>query len=100
MSSMMEYQSVKAGISYISGKMDIYFEDDPSFVRSEAVLVDLDRNSVGLIFENSYHHIGAMPKNMMTGNSMDLTRARLRGLGAGGRALQMHAPVKLVGQGA
>lgn len=97
---MPENQNVKAGVAWISGKMDIYFEEDPSFVRSEAVLVDLGLNSVGLIFENSYHHIGDLPKNMMSDNAAALSNARLRGHGAGGRSIQLHAPVKLVGRNA
>lgn len=91
-----ENQQVKAGIELSSGLLHVDFVDDPSFIRSETVLVDLMHRSIGIIFQNAYHHIGDLPKNVIGKDIEKLTRARLKGHGAGGRELQLHAPVKFV----
>ncbi len=57
-----ENQKVKAGIAMDSAGLHIEFQDDPSYIRSETVLVDLMQRSIGLIFESGYHHIGDLPK--------------------------------------
>lgn len=96
MSIISENQNVKAGIQCDSAGMNIHFEEDPSFIRSETVLVDLIANSVGLIFQNSYHHIGDLPKNVMGKQVEALAQARLLGHGAGGQEIALHAPIKFV----
>lgn len=97
---ILENQKVKAGISYQSGALDIVFEDDPSFVRSETVLVDLMQRNIGLIFQSGYHDLGRLPQNLMSEDAASLAKARLRGHGEGGRAIELHAPVRIVGKNA
>lgn len=94
MSIIMENQSVKAGVSVAEGALSIEFTDDPSFVRSETVIVDLMQRSIGLIFQNSYHHIGELPIGF--GDKEIDINARLSGLGAGGKEIHLHAPIKIV----
>jgi len=96
MSIITENQQVKAGMRYQAGSLDIYFEEDPSYVRSESVLVDLSAGSIGVIFQNAYHHIGELPKNMMSKDAEILAKARLYGMGEGGKAIALHAPIKIV----
>ncbi len=96
MSIITENQKVKAGVHYESGGLHIRFEEDPSFIRSETVLVDLMENSIGLVFQSSYHHIGDLPKNMIGKDVEALVQARLLGHGAGGREITLHAPIKFV----
>ena len=91
-----ENQNVTAGICMDAAGLSIDFSDDPSFIRSESVLVDLMHRSIGLIFENAYHHIGDLPKNMVGSDIERMTRARLRGHGQGGRSIELHAPVRIV----
>lgn len=96
MTIISENQSVKAGVGIDAGEIMINFDDDPSFTRSETVLVDLMHRSIGIIFQSAYHHIGDLPKNMIGKDVEKLTKARLMGRGEGGREILLHAPVKIV----
>ena len=94
MSIITENQNVKAGVSVDHGALLIRFTEDPSFVRSESVIVDLMQRSIGLIFQNSYHHIGELPASF-GGQEIEIN-ARLSGQGAGGRDIHLSAPIKIV----
>ena len=96
MSIIVENQIVKAGVQMDATGLSIDFSDDPSFIRSESVLVDLMQRSIGLIFESGYHHIGDLPKNVVGKDIEKMTRALLRGQGHGGRSIELHAPVHIV----
>ncbi len=96
MSIITENQSVKAGVEMQKDIICIEFADEPSFVLSESVLVDLMQRSIGIIFQSAYHHIGDLPKNVISKDVEALTKARLRGHGEGGREITLHAPVKIV----
>jgi hypothetical protein len=93
---IVENQTVKAGVCLDKAGLSIDFKDDPSFIRSESVLVDLMQRSIGLIFENGYHHIGDLPKNVVTKDIENMTRALLRGQGHGGRSIELRAPVQII----
>lgn len=96
MSIITENQQVKAGVAMERDIICIDFADEPSYVLSESVLVDLMHRSIGIIYQSAYHHIGDLPKNMVSKEVETLTRARLRGQGQGGREITLHAPVKIV----
>lgn len=96
MSIFIEDQTVNAGICMNAGELEINFTDDPAYVRSEAVLVDLMHRSIGIIFQNSYHHIGELPGTIVGTDMMAMTDASLTGFGEGGREIRLHAPVKIV----
>ena len=91
-----ENQTVKANVCLEGAGLAIDFHEDPSFTRSESVRVDLMQRSIGLIFESAYHHIGDIPKNMIGKDIEQMTRAKLRGQGQGGRSIELHAPVHIV----
>lgn len=95
MSIISENQNVKAGICLDGAGLSIDFAEDPSYIRSETVLVDLMQRSIGLIFENAYHHIGDLPKNVIGPDIEKMTRAKLRGHGQGGRSIELHAPIRI-----
>lgn len=96
MSIISENQSVKANVALSSGCLAIDFAEDACFTRSEAVLIDLMHRSIGIIFQNGYHHIGDLPSGL-AGAAMDgVHSARLSGQGAGGREIVLHAPLKVV----
>ena len=95
MTIISENQSVKAGVCLDAAGLSIDFQEDPSYVRAETVLVDLMQRSIGLIFESAYHHIGDLPKNMVGKDIEKMTRAKLRGHGQGGRSIELHAPVRI-----
>jgi hypothetical protein len=95
MSIISKNQTAQAKILLNQGHLNIEFEEDPSFTRSEAVLIDLMQCSIGVIFENAYRHIGDLPKNVISKDIERLTRARLRGHGEGGREILLHAPVRI-----
>ena len=94
MSIIMENQSVKAGVTIAGNALSIEFTEDPSFVRSESIIVDLMQRSIGLIFQNSYHHIGDLPQGF--GDAEIDINARLSGHGAGGKEIHLNAPIKIV----
>lgn len=94
MGIISENQNVKAGVSVDHGALSISFTEDPSFIRSETVIVDLMHRSIGLIFQNGYHHIGDLPRDM--GDEKIDIKARLSGFGAGGKEIHLNAPVKIV----
>lgn len=96
MSIILENQCVKADVCLDGGLLNIEFADDPSFIRGEAVLVDLVSQTIGIIFQNAYHHIGDLPENLTGQNIEALVRARLCGHGEGGKPLSLHAPVKII----
>lgn len=98
MSITANNQDVTAGMIMDHGLIQIDFAEDPSYVRSESVLVDLMQRSIGIIFQSAYHHIGDLPKNFIGREVEALTRARLRGQGEGGREITLHAPVKIIRQ--
>lgn len=98
MSIILENQTVSAGVRFDASELSIEFQDDPSYIRSEIVLVDLMRCSIGIIFENAYHHIGEFPRDMVDLGIERMTRARLYGNGQDGRSIQLHAPVRFVGR--
>lgn len=91
-----EFQTVKADICLASGTLNIDFSEDPSYTRSETVIVDLMRRSIGIIFQHGYHHIGDLPLNLSANDMQKTTQARLCGHGEAGREIILHAPVKLV----
>ena len=57
-------QSVKADVCLSSGVLSIDFFEDPSYTRSETVIIDLMQRSIGIIFQNGYHHIGDLPASL------------------------------------
>jgi hypothetical protein len=93
---IVENQTVKAGVCVDSAGLSIDSKEDPSFIRSESVLVDLMQRSIGLIFESAYHHIGDLPKNVVSKDIEKMTRALLRGQGHGGRSIELRAPIHIV----
>jgi hypothetical protein len=95
MSIIIENQTVTAGVRISGGALSIEFTDDPSFVRSESVIVDLMQRNIGLIFQNGYHFIGDLPDGF--GDSEIDIHARLSGHGAGGKEIHLNAPIKIVG---
>ncbi len=96
MSISIENQNVKADVSIHTDCIQIEFAEDPSYVRSDSVLLDMLQCSIGVVFQNSYHHIGDLPKNMVGKDVESLVQARLLGRGEGGRAIALHAPIKFV----
>lgn len=95
---ILENQKVRAGVLMDSGALCIDFTEDPSFVRSETVLIDLMQCSIGIIFENAYHHIGDLPKNVGRADVTKMTNVRLTGHGEGGREIELRAPIKILGE--
>jgi hypothetical protein len=94
MGIIMENQTVKAGVRIADGALSIEFTDDPSFVRSESVLIDLMHRNIGIIFQNTYHHIGELPDGF--GDKEIDIHAHLSGHGAGGQEIHLRAPIKIV----
>ncbi len=89
-------QSVKADVCLSSGVLSIDFFEDPSYTRSETVIIDLMQRSIGIIFQHGYHHIGDLPVSLSANDIEKTTKARLCGHGEMGREITLHAPVKLV----
>lgn len=96
MSIIVENQNVNAGIAVQAGALVIEFSDEPAMVLGETVLIDLMQRSIGIIYQNTYHHIGDLPDGVEGKDVARLTEASLLGYGAEGRALQLHAPVRIV----
>ncbi len=96
MSIIMENQNVKAAVCFKSNGLCIDFDEDSSFVRSESVLIDLSHRSIGIIFENAYHHIGDLPNGMLASDLEGMANVRLTGSGAGGREFTLNAPIKIL----
>lgn len=96
MSIIVENQKVAAEVCLGAGCIEIDFAEDACFTRSETVLVDLMQRSIGIIFQNGYHHIGALPANIAGAAMEGMRNARLIGHGAGGREIVLHAPLKIV----
>lgn len=96
MTIIVEDQYVKADVRLDSGALQIDFAEEPVLALSETVLVDLMQRSIGVICQNTYHHIGALPPEV-TGQTVDgLTSASLLGHGALGREIRLNAPVRIV----
>jgi hypothetical protein len=96
MSIIVENQNVTAAVCLDAGCLEIDFAEDACFTRSETVLVDLMQRSIGIIFQNGYHHIGDLPAHLASTAMEGMRNARLIGHGAGGREIVLHAPVKIV----
>ncbi len=96
MTIIIENQNVKAGVQVHGGALQIDFVDEPAMVLGEAVLIDLMRRSIGIIYQNTYHHIGDLPSNVDGKQVEQMTDASLTGHGAGGRAIHLQAPIKIV----
>lgn len=96
MSIIIENQNVKAGVQLSAGGLEIAFPEDPAFVLSESVIVDLLHRSIGIIYQNTYHHIGPLPQDMAGKDIEAATNASLTGLGGGGREISLHAPIKII----
>ncbi len=96
MSIIVENQKVKAGVRLQSGDLEIHFSEEPALALGETVLIDLMQRSIGIIYQNAYHHIGDLPLNMGEKEVAAMTDASLTGQGAGGRMIHLHAPVKIV----
>lgn len=96
MTIIVQNQPVKAAICAGAECLEIDFADDACFTRSETVLVDLMQRSIGVIFQNSYHHIGDMPSGINIAEMEMFKNARLSGQGEGGREIVLHAPLKIV----
>jgi hypothetical protein len=96
MSIIIENQNVNAGVAVHAGALFIEFADEPAMVLGETVLIDLMQRSIGIIYQNTYHHIGELPEGMKGKDVARLTEAHLQGFGAEGRSLQLHAPVRIV----
>lgn len=96
MSIIIEDQNINAGVVMRSGGLQIDFADDAAFVLSETVLIDLMQRSIGIIYQSTYHHIGDLPSDMECKVLTSMTKAHLTGLGAGGQAIHLNAPLKIV----
>ena len=96
MSIIVENQNVAANVWLGTGGLEIDFAEDACFARSETVLVDLMQRSIGIIFQNGYHHIGDLPANLAGAEMKRMRNARLIGHGAGGREIVLHAPLKII----
>lgn len=96
MSIIVENQNVKAGVALDSGALRIEFIDEPSMVLGETVLIDLMQRSIGIIYQNTYHHIGALPQGVDSKAVEKMTDASLKAHGAGGREINLQAPIKIV----
>lgn len=96
MSIISQNQMVKADVCWAAGALSIDFHEDSSFIRSETVLVDLMHRSIGIIFQNAYHHIGNLPDEMFSKDIEGMTKVRLRGQGAGNREISLNAPIKIL----
>lgn len=96
MTIISQNQTVKAGVAMHAGALHIDFTEDPSFIRSETVLVDLMQRSIGIVFQNGYHHIGNLPGDVSSGDLAKALSAKLQGSGEGGRRITLNAPVKII----
>ena len=96
MSIIVENQRVKANVCLGAECLEIDFSDDASFTRSETVLIDLMQRSIGVIFQNGYHHIGDLPASVAGIEMENMTNVRLSGQGEGGREIVLHAPLKIL----
>ena len=96
MSIIVENQRVAAEVCFAAGCLEIDFAEDACFTRSETVLIDLMQRSIGVIFQNGYHHIGDLPSHVAGAEMEGMRNARLIGHGAGGREIVLHAPLKIV----
>lgn len=96
MSIIIENQNIKAGVVILGSGLEIKFADEPAFVLSESVLVDLMQRSIGVIYQNTYHHIGDLPASMDDAQVALMEGASLSGKGAGGREIRLNAPIKIV----
>jgi hypothetical protein len=96
MSIITENQYVKADVAMATGYLAIDFAEDACFTRSETVLIDLMHRSIGVIFQNGYHHIGDLPSGLAGPAMQGLRNARLSGYGGDGREIVLHAPLKIV----
>ncbi len=96
MSIILENQIVRAGIVFDQGILALDFPEDPAFTLSETVLIDLPQRSIGIIYQNAYHHVGDLPQHLGGVDIERMTNVRLTGHGAGGREITLHAPVKIL----
>ena len=96
MSIIVENQKVTADVCLEAGCLEIDFADDACFTRSETVLVDLMQRSIGIIFQNGYHHIGNLPSDVGGSEMEGMRNVRLIGHGEGGREIVLHAPLKIL----
>ncbi len=96
MSIIVENQPVKADVCLSAGALHIDFSEDPAFALSETVLIDLMQRSIGIIYQNGYHHIGDLPANVEGSAVEGMTNVRLTGHGEGGREICLHAPIKVL----
>lgn len=96
MTIISQNQNVKAGIAMHAGSLQIDFTEDPSFIRSDSVLIDLTHRSIGIVFQNGYHHIGNLPGHVDSNDLAKTSNAKLFGLGGGGRRIALNAPVKII----
>jgi hypothetical protein len=95
LSIIIENQLVKAGVAVQSGSLEIDFADEPAFVLSESVVVDLMQRSIGVIYQNTYHHIGDLPASVDGKQVERMTGASLSGQGAGNKEIRLYAPIKI-----
>ena len=96
MTIIVENQKVKAGVRLASGDLEIHFSEEPALALGETVLIDLMQRSIGIIYQNTYHHIGTLPQGVDGKTVEKMTDASLKALGAGGRELHLHAPIRIV----
>lgn len=95
MSIIVENQLVKADIFMGAEGLEIDFAEEGCFALSETVLIDLMHRSIGIIYQNGYHHIGDLPSGLE--DEMDgMRNARLVGRGANGQEIVLHAPLKIL----
>lgn len=93
-----ENQYVKSNIAFVANHLELEFPDDPSHALAEEVLVDLPHRSIGVIVANALHYVGDLPPDIKAADIKAVTRARLHAKGAGGRTIELYAPVRIVSQ--
>lgn len=96
MSIIIENQFVTADVCLDRQGLEIDFPEDACFTQSESVLIDLMHRSIGIIFQNGYHHIGTLPSHVVSSDMQGLVNARLVGHGENGREIVLHAPLKIL----
>ena len=82
-----------ANISFAGGHLDIDFAD-PSYVRCESIVINMDSREIGAILHEGYHGMGQLPDAISLQDVFKSQTARLSGLLSSGETFRLSAPVK------
>ncbi len=92
MQNIFEDQTINAQFLYENGRLSVAF-CDPSYVRSDLLVIDVQNRMAGVVLSEGYHHIGLLPDTVSLEALKTLEDVDLFATLSSGTEFKLTAPI-------